>query len=243
MFGFLKIDKPAAMTSAAAVNSVKRLLPRGTKVGHAGTLDPFATGLLVILIGKATKRCEELMDQPKQYEGTIRLGATAETDDPESPPQVVGRATPPTESAVRDALMRFKGDIQQIPPVYSALKIAGKRACDRVRAGETVELKPRTVRIYDIVLVDYAWPDAKVRIDCGRGTYIRAIARDLGQMLGVGGYLTALRRTRSGSFQIEHAVTLEQLSADGVERHLVTPDNPVDPPGDGPPTHHSAIPA
>ncbi len=227
MFGFLKIDKPARITSAAAVNSVKRLLPRGTKVGHAGTLDPFATGLLVILVGKATKRCEELMNQPKQYEGTIRLGATTETDDPESPPQFVASATPPAESVVREALMRFKGDIQQIPPVYSALKIAGKRACDRVRAGEMVELKPRTVRIYDIVLVDYAWPDAKVRIDCGRGTYIRAIARDLGQMLGVGGYLTALRRTRSGSFDVEHAVTLERLREAGVERYLITSDNPV----------------
>ncbi len=149
MFGFLIIDKPAGITSAGVVNSVKRLLPRGVKVGHAGTLDPFATGLLVLLIGKATKRCEDLMNQPKQYDATIRLGATTETDDPESPAQIVESATPMDESAVRDALLRFKGAIEQMPPAYSALKIAGKRACDRIRAGETVELKPRTIHIYD----------------------------------------------------------------------------------------------
>ena len=221
MFGILIIDKPAGITSAGVVNVVKRLLPRGTKVGHAGTLDPFATGLLILLVGKSTKRCEELMDQPKQYEGTVHFGVTTDTDDPESPEHPVAGAMPPDEAILREALKRFTGDIQQIPPAYSALKIAGRRACDRMRDGQTVELKPRTVRVYEITLLDYAWPEAKVRINCGRGTYIRAIARDLGQLLQIGGYLSALRRTKSGTFDVRNAQTLEQLRADGVERHLI----------------------
>lgn len=225
MNGVLIIDKPSGVTSAGVVNSVKRLLPRGTKVGHAGTLDPFATGLLVLLVGKATKRCEEMMNQPKTYDATIRLGANTETDDLESTPQPIAGATAPDESTLREALQSFIGDIQQIPPAYSALKIAGKRACDRIRAGETVELKPRTVRVYDLTLLDYAWPEAKVRIDCGRGTYIRAIARDLGKILSVGGYLTALRRTRSGAFNVDDALSIERLRTGGIAEHLIA--NPV----------------
>src|SRR5256885_16305974 len=152
MNGIILLDKPAGISSAGAVNSVKRVLPRKTKIGHAGTLDPFATGLLVLLVGNATKRCEALMNQPKQYDTTVRFGATTETDDPESPPQPIEGASPPTLGFVQDALKRFIGNIEQTPPAYSALKIAGKRACDRIRQGETVEIKPRTVRIYDIVL-------------------------------------------------------------------------------------------
>jgi tRNA pseudouridine55 synthase len=222
MNGIILLDKPPAITSAGAVNSVKRLLPRKTKIGHAGTLDPFATGLLVLLVGTATKRCEELMNQPKQYDATIRFGATTETDDPESPAQPVAGAAAPAIELVQQSLNRFIGKIEQLPPTYSALKIAGKRACDRVRQGQTVELKPRTVQIYDIALLAYAWPDAKVRIDCGRGTYIRAIARDLGKSLGVGGYLTELRRTRSGSFRVEDAVTIETLAGAGPDQFVIT---------------------
>ena len=222
MNGIILLDKPAGISSAGAVNSVKRVLPRKTKIGHAGTLDPFATGLLVLLVGNATKRCEALMNQPKQYAATVRFGATTETDDPESPPQPVEGASPPAMGLVREALKRFSGNIEQIPPAYSALKIAGKRACDRIRQGETVEIKPRIVRIYDIALLAYDWPDAKLRIDCGRGTYIRAIARDLGKILGVGGYLTELRRTKSGEFRVEDAVTIETLRREGAEHHVIT---------------------
>ena len=221
MNGIILLDKPAGISSAGAVNSVKRVLPRKTKIGHAGTLDPFATGLLVLLVGNATKRCEALMNQPKQYAATVRFGATTETDDPESPPQPVAGASPPTTELVREALNRFIGNIEQIPPAYSALKIAGKRACDRVRRGEVVELKPRFVRIYEIALLAYDWPDAKLRIDCGRGTYIRAIARDLGKILGVGGYLTELRRTRSGEFRVEDAITIENLQREGADRYVI----------------------
>ena len=221
MYGFLIIDKPAGITSAGAMNSVKRLLPRGVKLATRGHSIHLRRVYWFCLIGKATKRCEELMGQPKQYEGTIRLGATTETDDPESV-----RANRRKRYA-----NRRNGSARCVGAIYWSHRTnaaglqrpenCGQRACDRIRAGETVVPKPRLVHMDDISLLDYAWPDAKVRIDCGRGTYIRAIARDLGKKLGVGGYLTQLRRTRSGPFKIDRAVTLERLRADGVERYVI----------------------
>jgi tRNA pseudouridine55 synthase len=214
--GLLIIDKPAGITSAAAVNRVKRLLPRGTKIGHAGTLDPFATGVLVLLVGKATKQCEALMNQPKQYEATIKLGATTETDDPETPEQVRADATPVDRAAIEKILPRFIGPIQQTPPVYSALKIDGMRACDRTRAGEQIEMKPRTVQVYGIAMLRYEWPELELRIDCGRGTYIRSLARDIGAELGVGGYLLKLRRTRVGEHVGSNAQELAALTRESL---------------------------
>lgn len=220
--GLLLLDKPAGISSARAVDRVKRLLPRGTKIGHAGTLDPFATGLLILLIGKATKRCEELMGAPKTYETTVKLGATTATDDPESPEEPFPNAAErPDRHHIDAALKKFIGPIQQTPPIYSAIKLGGRRACDRVRDGQTVELKPRTVQVYGIDLLSFDWPVLKLRIDCGRGTYIRSIARDLGAELGVGGYLTALRRTRIGDCLIENAASLEDLSAENVSDRLI----------------------
>lgn len=256
--GILNLDKPAGISSARAVDRVKRLLPRKTRIGHAGTLDPFATGVLVLLIGKGTKLCERLMDQPKQYDATIKFGATTATDDPDSPeqpwtphtgtytrdtgiPPVPGAGdaeTPESESNehgqdarvtgapltrddVERVLPRFIGAIQQRPPAFSAMKVNGQRAYKLARGGDEVKLEARTVRVYGIEIIDFAWPLLKLRIDCGRGTYIRAIARDLGQALDVGGHLTQLRRTRVGEFTIDRTLTLEQLQADGVERHLL----------------------
>jgi tRNA pseudouridine55 synthase len=222
--GLLNLDKPSGLSSARVVDRVKRILqerPRGTKLGHAGTLDPFASGVLVLLIGKGTRQCERLMDQPKQYDATVKLGATTATDDPESPEvPFAGLGAPPERSAVESLLPRFRGAIEQRPPAFSALKIAGKRAYELARRGEAVELQPRTVHVYGIELLEYQWPHVRLRIDCGRGTYIRSIARDLGEALGTGGYLTALRRTRVGPFAIEAAVTLEKLLADGIAPHL-----------------------
>lgn len=221
MHGIIVLDKPAGISSASAVNRVKRLLPRGTKIGHAGTLDPFATGVLLLLIGKATKSCEALMDQPKKYESTIKLGATTETDDPESPEILWGsREEAPSPHDVSVALQNFVGSIEQVPPRYSALKVKGKRACDRVRAGETIEMKPRTVRIDSIELLDYSFPFLRITVACGRGTYIRSLARDLGSALNCGGYLTELRRTAVGAYGAAQLVTLEKLSVDGVLPHL-----------------------
>jgi tRNA pseudouridine55 synthase len=218
--GLLILDKAAGITSASAVNRVKHLLPRGTKIGHAGTLDPFATGVLVLLIGKATKQCEALMNQPKQYEATIKLGATTATDDPESPEQISASAAPLDRARIEESLARFVGTIEQVPPAYSALKIDGKRACDRVRAGQQVEMKPRMVQVYGIELLRYDWPELDLRIDCGRGTYIRSLARDIGATLGCGGYLKLLRRTRVGTHQISEAVRLDALDSRRIEELL-----------------------
>lgn len=224
--GIIPIDKPGGITSARVVSIVKRLLPRGTKIGHAGTLDPFATGVLLLLVGKATKACERLMDAPKQYEATIRFGATTATDDPDAPPTPWvpaggGDIVPPGAASLPPVLEAFVGEILQRPPAYSALKIGGRRAYDLARQGGSVDLQPRPVRVYGIEMLEYAWPALRLRIDCGRGTYIRAIARDLGERLDVGGHLAALRRTRVGPFSAVAAVAVERLTPANVESHLV----------------------
>jgi len=219
--GIIILNKPAGISSARAVSVVKRLLPKGTKIGHAGTLDPFATGVLLLLIGKATRRCERLMDHPKQYEAALKLGATTATDDPESPENVTADAKPADRETVESALKSFVGDILQRPPIFSAMKVGGRRAYDLARRGHEVILAPRTVRVDGIELLDYRWPLLRIRIDCGRGTYIRAIARDLGESLDTGGYLTALTRTKIGDYVLSNAVTLDQLSRDSVGPFLL----------------------
>ncbi|HEX5242613.1 MAG TPA: tRNA pseudouridine(55) synthase TruB [Tepidisphaeraceae bacterium] len=216
MEGIINLDKPPGLTSARAVDRVKRLLPRGTKIGHAGTLDPFATGVLLLLIGKATKACERMMDAPKQYECTLKLGSTTPTFDPESEEIAFADSIrPPVPKEIEDALTAFTGPIMQRPPAYSAIKVGGQRAYDLMRKGAEVEIEPRQVQVYSIRRLDYCWPTLTLSIDCGRGTYIRAIARDLGEKLATGAYLTALRRTRIGSFDVKNAATLESLAAPG----------------------------
>jgi tRNA pseudouridine55 synthase len=224
MDGVINLDKPAGMSSAGAVGRVKRLLPRGTRIGHAGTLDPFATGVLLLLVGKATKASGKLMDQPKTYEATVRLGATTATDDPESPEIPGGAAAAPDLEQIRAALAMFIGTVPQVPPRFSAMKIGGRRAYALARRDQPVELRPRDVRIDAIDLLAWDWPLLKLRIECGRGTYIRALARDLGERLGVGGYLTQLRRTRIGRFGVERSVGLDQLIARGVAQFLEAAD-------------------
>jgi tRNA pseudouridine55 synthase len=218
--GVLNLDKPPGLSSARAVGRVKWLLGKRVKVGHAGTLDPFATGVLLILVGKATKQCESLMGQPKRYVATIKLGATTVTLDPTREEIVTENAEPVSREAVEAALPAFVGAIVQKPPVFSALKVGGRSSYDLARRGEAVELQPRTVQVHSITLLDYAWPLVAVDVHCGRGTYIRAIARDLGGMLGVGGYLTELRRTAVGTFDVAAAVQFDQLKteADVIQR-------------------------
>ena len=220
MNGIINLNKPAGISSAAAVAKVKRLLPQGTKIGHAGTLDPFATGVLLLLVGKATKLCEKLMDEPKQYEATVKLGATSETLDPQSEEVVDEEAQPVSRGKIESVLQTFVGEIRQRPPVYSALKIGGKAAYARARAGEQVELEPRTVRVYAIELLSYQWPLVDIGVDCGRGTYIRSLARDLGESLGTTGYLTSLKRTVVGQFRIAESVPFEKLKCEGIEPFL-----------------------
>jgi tRNA pseudouridine55 synthase len=161
-----------------------------------------------------------LMDEPKQYETTIKFGSTTATDDPESVEQPCEVSTIPSLADLTAAIVPFVGVIVQRPPVYSAMKIGGRRAYQLARKGVPVVIPPRPVKVYGIELLEYLWPAASLRIDCGRGTYIRAIARDLGAALGVGGYVSALRRTRVGPFTIEASNTLQQIQSDGVEPHL-----------------------
>jgi tRNA pseudouridine55 synthase len=220
MDGILNLNKPAGISSATAVAKVKRLLPRGVKIGHAGTLDPFATGVLLLLIGKSTKLCEKLMDQPKQYEATVKLGATTETLDPQSQEIVDAGANEIPQEKLQTAFNSFVGEIQQKPPIYSALKVAGRPAYARARDGESVELKPRTVQVYAINLMKYQWPLLEIRVDCGRGTYIRSLARDIAESLGTKGYLSALKRTAVGEFRIENAATMEDVQSQGIAAFL-----------------------
>jgi tRNA pseudouridine55 synthase len=223
MEGIINLDKPAGLSSARAVARVKRLLPRGVKVGHAGTLDPFATGVLLVLVGKATRKCETLMGQAKRYETVVKLGASTETDDPESPEIVTPDAPRPGVEQIRAELKNFIGEVMQRPPAFSAMKVGGRRAYQLARAGQQVKLQPRPVRVDAIELVNFEWPLLTLNIECGRGTYIRSIARDLGDVLKTGGYLIQLRRTRIGAFDISAAVTLERLMEEGVEKYLTPP--------------------
>ena len=219
--GFLLLDKPAGLTSQQSVTRVKRALGV-RKAGHAGTLDPMATGLLVIGIGKATRLLGHLSDKDKQYEATIRLGMRTTTDDAEGEP--IGEpcdATGLSTATIVSAMSRYVGEIQQVPSSVSAIKVDGKRAYALVRAGEDVTLKPRTVTVTGYDLIDRrdsaGWVDLDVVVDCSSGTYIRALARDLGDELGVGGHLTALRRTRIGKLSVDDAVGLDDVSPDKVK--------------------------
>jgi tRNA pseudouridine55 synthase len=211
--GLVVVDKPGGMTSHDVVSRVRRLA--GTrKVGHAGTLDPMATGVLVVAIDRATRLLGHLALTDKRYDATIRLGASTTTDDAEGEVLETRSTTGLTEAAVRAALAGFVGEIDQVPSSVSAVKVAGKRAYERVREGEQVELPPRRVTVHALDVTTVELPDVRVSVHCTSGTYIRAIARDAGAALGVGGHLTALRRTAVGPFTLDHARTLEQLAED-----------------------------
>ncbi|CUR53874.1 tRNA pseudouridine synthase B [metagenome] len=215
--GLVIVDKPAAITSHDVVARVRRLA--GTrKVGHAGTLDPMATGVLVLGVNRATRLLGHLMLTEKGYDATIRLGVSTTTDDAEGEVVSVTPAAQLDEGAVRAALEQFVGAIEQVPTAVSAIKVDGKRAYQRVRDGETVELKPRPVTVHAIEVHDVASTDSttdvSISVRCSSGTYIRAIARDLGESLGVGGHLTALRRTAVGAFDLSRARTLDELADD-----------------------------
>lgn len=209
MHGWLVIDKSPGMTSRDAVNRVQRWFPRGTKIGHTGTLDPLATGVLVLCIGSTTKLAHLVQGMGKAYISTFRLGATSDTDDADGTVTVDPTAVDPGEARIREVLAGFEGTIEQLPPAYSALKVDGRRAYDLARRGTAVSLAPRPVRIDTVRLLAYQWPFAEVEIECGKGTYIRSIARDLGAKLGVGGLVATLRRTRVGPFSADQGVSVD----------------------------------
>lgn len=181
------------------------------KVGHAGTLDPLATGLMIIATGKATKRIDELQAGEKEYFATIRLGATTPGFDLEKDIDAVFPFDHITNDMISKALEKMTGEVDQIPPVYSAKKVEGERAYDKARRGEYQELESKRVQIGEIEFLGYSPPDVQVRIVCSRGTYIRAIARDLGINLGSGAHLTALRRSRSGDFTVDNALIFDDF--------------------------------
>lgn len=210
----IPIFKPYTWTSFQIVNKVRYHLSRKYgikrfKVGHAGTLDPLATGVLLLCTGKATKRIEELQKNTKEYEAEITLGATTPSYDMEHPVNETFPYEHITREMVEDTLKQFIGDIAQRPPLFSACKVDGKRAYDLARKGSDMQLEPKQIRIDNIELLEYELPKIRIRVTCGKGTYIRSLARDIGEALQSGGYLSELTRTRIGEYRIENCITPE----------------------------------
>lgn len=212
------MNKPYRMSSFGALARVRYLISqrlgvKRVKTGHAGTLDPLATGVLVLCTGRATKRIEELQLHSKEYVASLQLGATTPSYDKEHEVDATYPTTHITRELLEEVLQRFVGEIKQVPPAYSACKINGDRAYKLMRKGEDVELKAKTLRIDEIELLafDPETMQADIRVVCGKGTYIRALARDIGQALNSGAYLTALCRTRVGDIRIEHCVKLDDF--------------------------------
>jgi tRNA pseudouridine55 synthase len=218
--GLLVLDKPGGITSRAAVDRALRWFPRGTRIGHTGTLDPLATGVLVLCLGRATRLTEYVQRMGKVYRAGVRLGARSDTDDADGTVTPVGGAVAPGGDALARCLAAFVGTVEQVPPAHSAAKVGGRRAYDLARGGEDVALRPRPVQIYQIDVRAYNWPDLDLEIHCGKGTYIRSLARDLGERLGCGGYVQTLRRTRVGPFTAEMGLSLEAEPAAARDRLL-----------------------
>ena len=206
----LLIDKPLEWTSFDAVRKIRNLV-KTKKVGHAGTLDPLATGLLIICTGKFTKKINEYMAREKEYTGTITLGAVTPTFDLESEPQLHKDISGLSDESIRKATAIFTGPILQVPPIHSAIKINGKRVYELARKGIEVQMEPRAVTISVFEITSIEMPVVHFRVLCSTGTYIRSLANDFGAALGCGGYLSSLRRTRIGEFRVEDAYTMESV--------------------------------
>lgn len=214
--GIIVVDKPLGLTSMNVCSIVRGRLkaggaPKRVKVGHGGTLDPLASGVLVVLIGKATKMCDEVMAGVKGYLTTVDLSQVSTTDDMEGEKTAVVPKALPTREDIESACAKWVGDVMQRPPAYSAIKVNGRRAYALARAGEEVILDARPIRIDSIEVVAYEWPMLTIDVVCGKGTYIRSLGRDIGNEVGAGGVLTALRRTRVGCFTLEGAVALDDV--------------------------------
>ncbi len=218
MEGLLLIDKPAGWTSFDVVNKIRRL-SGAKKVGHAGTLDPFATGLLIVLLGGYTKRQAEFMKLHKVYEVTATLGQVSTTGDPEGELTAMSSDEPSTEVAMT-TLQEFEGQIEQVPPAYSAIKVNGKRAYELARAGKEVSLEPRTVTVH-ISQVTFAYPVLEFTAEVSSGTYIRSLVEDIGTSLGTGAYTTQLRRTSIAGWGVDAAVGMDGLTAEAIKKNLV----------------------
>lgn len=212
----IPVYKPYTWTSFQIVNKVRYHLSKKYgikrfKVGHAGTLDPLATGVLLLCTGKATKRIEELQKHTKEYEAEITLGATTPSYDMEHPVDATFPYEHITREMVEDTLKQFIGDIAQRPPLFSACKVDGKRAYDLARKGSDMQLEPKQIRIDNIELLEYELPKIRIRVTCGKGTYIRSLARDIGEALESGAYLSELTRTRVGEFKLTDCIEIEAI--------------------------------
>ena len=229
MQGILLIDKPKGWTSFDVVNYVRKMVataegkkPKNTKVGHTGTLDPLATGLLVLLVGKEyTRKAMTLTKLDKTYDVTMKLGKTSSTGDDEGEKSVVSDTTP-DQKAVREALEQFRGEIMQVPPVFSAMKVNGQRAYKLAREGKAVELEARPVMINSIKFTNYDYPFVAFTADVGSGTYIRSLVEDIGKLLGTGAYMSDLRRTRVGTFELSDAAAIKALDQSTITKNMLT---------------------
>lgn len=227
MFGFLNIDKPVGITSHDVVSRLRRVL-KIKQIGHTGTLDPFASGVLPVAIGKATRLIEYLSDD-KAYIATVKFGVETDTYDVEG--QVLSTSDKKVlEDEVKRALKFFEGEIEQIPPIYSAIKVKGKKLYEYARAGEEVKLEPRKVVINKIELKSFDFENqvAQVYVECSKGTYIRSIAHDLGEKLSCGGHLIELKRVKAGKFFIEKSIALDDIVVENVGNYLIKPDDVIE---------------
>ncbi|RMF83277.1 MAG: tRNA pseudouridine(55) synthase TruB [Planctomycetota bacterium] len=220
--GIVNLNKPRGITSAKALYRVRKITGV-RKSGHGGTLDPGADGVLLLCLGRATKLVERIMDQPKVYLADFRLDVTSATLDADSEMEPVACSARPTRAALLDCLRSFEGRIEQTPPAVSAVKIGGRPAYKLARRGETPKLRPRAVHVYWIHLRQYDWPIARIEMACGRGTYVRSLARDVGAALGVGGCVTSLTRLAIGPFDLRSAWSMDDLARAASWRDALIP--------------------
>ena len=225
--GVLNVNKPAGWTSHDVVAKVRGLL-KGPKVGHAGTLDPAATGVLPILVGRGTRIAEYLLEWDKEYRAVLRLGQTTDTQDATGTVLATHAIDGLTEEKIRAAIAPFRGQITQVPPMYSAVKVDGVPLYKSARAGKTIERKPRTVEIRELDVLEITGPDVTLRVRCSKGTYVRTLCADIGAALGVGGHLLTLERTRVGPLTVKQALTLDEMSARALTGHLADDVLPLD---------------
>ena len=223
LFGVLNVNKPAELTSRDVVNRIVRQCPRKTKVGHAGTLDPMATGVLVVAIGPATKLIQYAQGSNKTYIGSFRLGLRSDTEDITGTVEELPDAHPITQSDLVAAFDQFTGQIMQTPPQYSAVKVDGQRAYKAARQGKSLDIKPRPTHIDSIQIVAFEYPDFQIEIKCGKGTYVRTLGRDIAKSLGSDSVMTALKRTAVGAYSIESSSSLPEIQARPIEEMISSP--------------------
>ena len=227
LFGLLNINKPTGITSREVVDAVVRLA-KPAKVGHAGTLDPLATGVLVVCVGPATRLVSQVQSQRKVYRAKFLIGRRSDTDDITGRVVEVAGADAVTRHQIEDMLPQFVGQVEQVPPQFSAIRVEGRRAYKLARQGQSVDLPAKTVEIERITLIEFKGTELELDIECGSGTYIRSIGRDLGELLGCGAVMSELSRTRVGPFSLDAAVSPDEIDQESLPRHLLSPTAAVE---------------